>query len=191
MLRSRFINLFKQCRKAPVFVTRRCYGKMDFPEFEELANKTSLDIASEDSDLHHLYLRGYIVGGFKFTHTTVYGPVAILDSAVFGWNVVRPEAITAESLALFHLIHPKLDMVVIGTGDTFHPLPSSVYDEMKSHGVAIEVQRTAHACGIYNLLRTKGSQTIGAALIPITNAQNQNVKVLHQGRSNPKLGSRT
>ncbi|CAK8689224.1 unnamed protein product [Clavelina lepadiformis] len=153
---------------------------LHFEAFEDSVDKTTIELTSRTPDMHPLLLSGYGPRKFQFVNTIIAGPVAIIDNAVFRWKIEDAKDITASSLAMFYMIYPKLDIVVVGTGNKYHPISNKVIADMKSQGVAIEVQDTRHACGTYNLLKKERPELVGAALLPITEHVPV-TKMIHRG----------
>ena len=50
-------------------------------------DKTTVELGSKNQNKHPLTLTGYGVGKFRFANVSIRGPVAIVDRAVFKWNV--------------------------------------------------------------------------------------------------------
>ncbi|XP_025232212.1 NADH dehydrogenase [ubiquinone] 1 alpha subcomplex assembly factor 3 isoform X3 [Theropithecus gelada] len=73
--------------------------------------------------------------------------------------------ITEESFSLFWMLEPRIEIVVVGTGDRTERLQSQVLQAMRQRGIAVEVQDTPNACATFNFLCHEGRVT-GAALIP-------------------------
>ena len=61
-----------------------------------------------------------------------------------------------------------VDIIIVGTGNSYHSLRPEVLAEIKERGLSVEVQDTPHACGTFNVLRMYKAQQVAAALIPIT-----------------------
>lgn len=87
---------------------------------------------------------------------------------MFSWAVSNVEDITDESLSLFSLIEPKLDVVVLGIGDkrkdlTFYQklLPFS-----RKHKLNLEILPTDQACSTFNFLTSEGRYVAGAFIPP-------------------------
>ena len=73
-----------------------------------------------------------------------------------------------QSLALFTLLDPRLDILVIGHGLTSgerHPVDPKTILKMKSKGLNIEILTTENAISTYNYLVEEG-RLVAAALIP-------------------------
>uniref|UniRef100_A0A452VFN1 NADH dehydrogenase [ubiquinone] 1 alpha subcomplex assembly factor 3 n=1 Tax=Ursus maritimus TaxID=29073 RepID=A0A452VFN1_URSMA len=73
--------------------------------------------------------------------------------------------ITEESFSLFWLLEPRIEIVVVGTGDRTQRLQPQVLQALRRRGIAAEVQDTPNACATFNFLCHEGRVT-GAALIP-------------------------
>ncbi|XP_022353497.1 NADH dehydrogenase [ubiquinone] 1 alpha subcomplex assembly factor 3 isoform X1 [Enhydra lutris kenyoni] len=73
--------------------------------------------------------------------------------------------ITEESFSLFWLLEPRIEIVVVGTGDRTERLQPQVLQALRQRGIAVEVQDTPNACATFNFLCHEGRVT-GAALIP-------------------------
>ena len=78
------------------------------------------------------------------------------------------EDITEESLALFTILDPKLDVLIIGHGLTKvarNPVDPRTILKMRKKGLNIEVLTTENAISTYNFLVEEG-RVVAAALIP-------------------------
>lgn len=86
---------------------------------------------------------------------------------MFAWNVERVEDITEKSLCMFALLDPKIEILVLGTGDkNITPeFQTRIFRFMKKYNVNMEVLPTEAACATYNFLCSEG-RVCAAALIP-------------------------
>nr|XP_021150282.1 NADH dehydrogenase [ubiquinone] 1 alpha subcomplex assembly factor 3 [Columba livia] len=73
--------------------------------------------------------------------------------------------ITHDSLSLFRLLEPRIEILVLGTGDRVERLPPAVLKQMRVCGIAVEVQDTPNACATFNFL-TSEKRMAAAGLIP-------------------------
>jgi len=107
--------------------------------------------------------------GFRLAdNTKVLGPCILFPTAVLGWRVAGAHEINEQSLALFTLLDPKLDILVIGHGLTSgerHPVDPRTILKLKAQGLNIEVLTTENAISTYNYLVEEG-RLVAAALIP-------------------------
>lgn len=93
--------------------------------------------------------------------------MAIFPRTVLSWNVGHADDITAESLSLFAILEPKIDVLVIGVGDE-KITPSfsrKIMEYMKKYRINVEVLTTEQACTTFNFLNHEG-RVVGGALIP-------------------------
>ncbi|KAH0513427.1 NADH dehydrogenase [ubiquinone] 1 alpha subcomplex assembly factor 3 [Microtus ochrogaster] len=82
-------------------------------------------------------------------------------------NKVGPhQDITEERFSLFWMLEPRIEIVVVGTGNETERLHPQVLQAMRQRGIAVEVQDTPNACATFNFLCHEGRVT-GAALIPL------------------------
>ncbi|TNN85544.1 NADH dehydrogenase [ubiquinone] 1 alpha subcomplex assembly factor 3 [Liparis tanakae] len=73
--------------------------------------------------------------------------------------------ITEESVSLFHMIEPRIEIIVLGTGARIERIDPSVLALLKRKGIAVEVQDTPNACATFNILCSEG-RIAAAGLIP-------------------------
>ena len=89
------------------------------------------------------------------------------------WNVEGAEDITEESLSLFTILDPKIDVLVVGYGDNTpvkgnkkkFPVDPTIILKMRQKGVSMELLTTENAIATYNYLVEEG-RVVAAALIP-------------------------
>lgn len=110
-------------------------------------------------------ISGYLTNGFIIRGNAVFGSVALLPRGFFNWKVQMVGDIVPESFALFHLIEPKLELVVLGTGSSVERINPEITKFLKRKGISIEIQDTPNACATFNFMLDEG-RPAGAALIP-------------------------
>ncbi|XP_004704025.1 NADH dehydrogenase [ubiquinone] 1 alpha subcomplex assembly factor 3 [Echinops telfairi] len=134
------------------------------PADDELYQRTSISLLQRESP-NVMYIDSYNIRGFTINGNRVHGPCALLPHSVVQWNVGSHQDITEESLSLFWMLEPPIEIIVVGTGDRTERLPPEVLRGMRQRGIAVEVQDTPNACATFNFLCHEGRAT-GAALIP-------------------------
>ncbi|XP_028679895.2 NADH dehydrogenase [ubiquinone] 1 alpha subcomplex assembly factor 3 [Erpetoichthys calabaricus] len=134
------------------------------PSDDELYQKTTITILKRESP-EITFIESYSSYGFVINGDRVLGPCAVIPQAILQWNVGNYKDITEESLSLFHLIEPKLEILVLGTGDRVERIDPKILSFMRKKGVAVEVLDTPNACATFNFLTSERRLT-GAALIP-------------------------
>jgi len=104
---------------------------------------------------------GFRLNNGMFAH----GPIALFSRSVLSWRVQKAEDITPESLALFHMLSPKIDVLVIGYGDPGQKVPMETVMFMRSKRLYPEILPTEKAIAAFNFLNEEG-RNVAAALIP-------------------------
>ncbi|KAJ7317119.1 hypothetical protein JRQ81_003281 [Phrynocephalus forsythii] len=134
------------------------------PSDDELYQRTSIQRLERESH-QILFLETYNSWGFTISGCKVMGPCAVLPRAILQWNVGTHKDITAESLSLFRLLRPQIEILVLGTGTKVERLDPAVLKLMRQCGIAVEIQDTPNACATYNFLISERRST-AAGLIP-------------------------
>lgn len=134
------------------------------PADDELYQRTRISLLQNENPLP-VYIDSYSSRGFTVNGNRVFGPCALLPQTVVQWNVGSHQDITEESFSLFWMLEPRIEIVVVGTGNKTERLNSQVLQAMRQRGIAVEVQDTPNACATFNFLCHEGRVT-GAALIP-------------------------
>ncbi|EDV28978.1 uncharacterized protein TRIADDRAFT_52393 [Trichoplax adhaerens] len=137
--------------------------------------RTSLEVIAGSDQMP--IIKSYSSQGFSIGNIKIIGPAAILPKGFFLWKVritvfilreytvKRNENITARNLSLFPVLVPRIDILVIGTGNNLAVLHPDVLKYLRSNAIAVEVQDTPNACATFNFLLEEGRQ-VAAALIP-------------------------
>ncbi|XP_062979511.1 NADH dehydrogenase [ubiquinone] 1 alpha subcomplex assembly factor 3 [Elgaria multicarinata webbii] len=134
------------------------------PSDDEMYQRTSIQhLERESQDI--MFVEGYTNRGFTISGNKVVGPCAVLPRAILQWNVGMYQDISAESLTLFRLLEPRIEILVLGTGDKVQRLDPAVLRLMRQCGIAVEVQDTPNACATFNFL-TSERRVTAAGLIP-------------------------
>lgn len=83
------------------------------------------------------------------------------------WNVSNYEEINEQSLSLFCLLEPKVDVLVIGIGDqsVTPAFSKQIMKFMQKFAINVEVLNTEQACATFNFLNAEG-RMVAAAMIP-------------------------
>ncbi|KAL1497119.1 hypothetical protein ABEB36_008129 [Hypothenemus hampei] len=132
--------------------------------------KTSVHILNKDEDLA-LMIDGYSQVGFKLNNrVTVLGPMVIFPRSVLSWNINDINDVNDDSLSLFKVLVPKLDIIVLGTGDkvTERDVFASFRKFSKDHKISFEILPTETACATFNFLNAEGRNVVGALIPPQT-----------------------
>lgn len=83
------------------------------------------------------------------------------------WNIDNYEEINEKSLSLFCILEPKIDVLVIGSGDQVitPKFSATIMGFMRKYGINVELLPTEQACTTFNFLNGEG-RMVAAALIP-------------------------
>ena len=94
------------------------------------------------------------------------GPIAVLNGTVFSWNVGSANDINEETLSLFTVLYPVLDVLVLGleTKCEYNRI-REIKEILHKYNIKSEIAEVQQACGIYNFLANDG-RYVAAGLIP-------------------------
>ncbi|XP_042567505.1 NADH dehydrogenase [ubiquinone] 1 alpha subcomplex assembly factor 3 [Cyprinus carpio] len=134
------------------------------PADDELYQRTTVTLLQKEA-AGGAVIYSYSPRGFNISGNKVLGPCAVLPPAVLQWNVGHHTDITVESLSLFYLLEPRIEILVLGTGARTERLDPNVLDFLKKKGIAVEVQDTPNACATFNFLSSE-RRLAAAGLIP-------------------------
>jgi len=133
--------------------------------------KTTVSILNEEYAGVVNLIDSFAVDGFRLNdNTKILGPCIVFPTQVLVWKIDGPEDINEDSLALFPILDPKIDVLIIGYGDApkkgqKFPVDTSVIMKMRRKGVNCELLTTENAIATYNYLVEEG-RVVAAALIP-------------------------
>lgn len=104
----------------------------------------------------------------------------LVDGEVFNWrpweakgslNLTNKKGqfeLPPQAFALFDLIWPRPDLLIIGVGPSIMPLAPATRRHLAELGMRVEILDTRNAAAQFNLLATeRGVSDVAAALIPI------------------------
>ncbi|VDD74289.1 unnamed protein product [Mesocestoides corti] len=114
-----------------------------------------------------LFIVGYNEHGFMLSNgASVYGPMASFPQNAFSWNINSAKDINEDSLSLFRILCPEIEVLVIGKGGANEQIDHrGVLDLCWKHKLGAEILPTPIAIGIFNFLNSEG-RYVAAALIP-------------------------
>ncbi|KAG7477826.1 hypothetical protein MATL_G00073780 [Megalops atlanticus] len=134
------------------------------PSDDELYQRTTVSIMQKEGT-GGLLIHSYSPRGFNIDGNQVMGPCAVLPPSILQWNVGSYKDISVESMALFYMLEPRIEILVLGTGGRVERIDGKVIDFMRKKGIAVEVQDTPNACATFNFLVSERRIT-AAGLIP-------------------------
>ncbi|XP_054881821.1 NADH dehydrogenase [ubiquinone] 1 alpha subcomplex assembly factor 3 [Poeciliopsis prolifica] len=158
-------GLLSSSRSVPAFSSPfLCRGHRLGPSDDEIYQRTSVSIMKREENNGFL-IHNYSPMGFNIDGNRVLGPCAVIPPAILQWNVGSSEDITEESISLFHMLEPPIEILVLGTGRRVERVNPSVLALLKKKRIALEVQDTPNACATFNFL-TSERRLVAAGLIP-------------------------
>ena len=150
-----------------ITTTRSCVSDLSYSDSRAYKGhgKTVVNVLNRDvEDL--LLIDSYSRHGFRINSGLfIIGPAAFFPRTVFHWDIASHHGITPESLSLFWLLEPRVDILLIGTGDQGNMIPYETRRFLQSKKLNHEVLSTADACGQFNFLNAD-NRNVACALLP-------------------------
>ena len=103
---------------------------------------------------------------FRIAGRVHEGSVLVFPERTLSWPVREAAAVTSESLADVTAAGAAVDILVVGCGRDFQPLPAGLREGLKAAGVALEWMDTGAASRTFNVLLTE-DRAVAAALIAV------------------------
>ena len=132
---------------------------------DENFNSVSVNVLSRDVTniilIHTISKFGFRLNSGVFA----LGPIAVLPTSMYAWTVATHHDINIQSLSLFWLMEPQVDILVIGTGDKREAIDPEIRAFLQSKHISTEIEATQQACSTYNYLAYE-KRNVGVALIP-------------------------
>lgn len=159
------MNIIKNYMK-PIPVSRTFVTSKILTNNYEGDGKTTVTILNREHK-HLIMIDTYNNYGFRLNNGIfAFGPLAAFPRTILQWNVNTVEDLTAESLSLFCLLEPKIDILIIGTGDKIILPSKDVLKFLKSNKISAEILPTDQACSTFNFLNAEGRLVAGAFIPP-------------------------
>jgi uncharacterized protein len=110
-------------------------------------------------------IRGYGETSFQVNNVLVRQSVLLTPHAFLLWKARTFEDITIESLSVFELLYPGVEVVFIGCGERMpKPLPVEIQKHFRSRGIVIEATSSMNAAASFNILNGEGRNVCAALL---------------------------
>lgn len=113
-------------------------------------------------------IAAYGRGAFAFAGMQHEGSILATPAGVRGLAAGAVADLTPETLApLFDDLAAtpdSIEFVVFGTGERLAPLPASLRETLRGHGLRFEAMATGPALRVYNMMQAEGRR-VAAALI--------------------------
>ncbi|KAL8612749.1 hypothetical protein ACOMHN_033748 [Nucella lapillus] len=133
---------------------------------EEIKSTTVTMLSKEDDD--YLYVEAYSQIGFRLSNGfRIIGPCVLFPRSILHWGVGGTHELNGESLSLFSMLEPKLDILVLGVGDHGVKYDRNIIKYLRSNKINVEILPTDQACSTFNFLNAE-RRIVAAGLIPPT-----------------------
>ena len=100
---------------------------------------------------------GYGNNVFEINGVVVESSIVVLASSFFYWNCRTIEDISVEKLALFPVLYPKPEILLIGCGTVCNPLFNrDIINQMNNEGIVVEFLSSPIAASTFNVLNAEG-----------------------------------
>ncbi|KAJ8657051.1 hypothetical protein O0I10_007130 [Lichtheimia ornata] len=114
--------------------------------------------------------------GFVLSNNVqIRNPLVLLNGSAFLWQVPQDafqfdKPISLDAFKIFEVASPKPELVLLGTGKNFTPIPPSIREYFYKLGIQVDQMNTKHAAATYNVLAEEGRR-VAAALLPVESKQ--------------------
>jgi uncharacterized protein len=105
-------------------------------------------------------------GGFRFADMSHRGSVLALPGGIQAWPVEAAGEISPGHLAPILSERDDIEILLLGTGPGFQPLPNDAADILAKAGLNPDLMNTGAAVRTYNVLLSEG-RAVAAALIAV------------------------
>lgn len=111
-------------------------------------------------------IEAYGDDSFTLNGTRYEGSIAIMQDRVHHWQPKDYDAVSADDFDALFQADPLPEMVVIGCGQDFRPMPQEWRQRFRTANVPVEMMDTGAACRTYNILLGEGRR-VAALLIAV------------------------
>lgn len=94
------------------------------------------------------------------------GSHILFPESVTPWTATGIEDITLESLSAVIEKADEIDILIVGCGPEFLPIPDDLREGLKEHGIVLEWMDTGAGCRTFNVLQVE-ERSVAAALIAV------------------------
>ena len=109
-------------------------------------------------------ISAYGGGQFRVASTAYQGSIIALPDRVLESQLSFDDTFHIDMLQSVLNAADKIDLLVVGCGETFHAPPKDLRPTLKEHNIILEWMDTGAACRTFNVLLAEGRR-VAAALI--------------------------
>jgi len=114
------------------------------------------------SEVHYaeaVPIEGYGPGFFRIGGEVIEGGAIIHAEGARSWGGY-------DDLAPVLALVERVDVVLLGTGETMTPLPADFREPLEAAGIGVEPMASPSACRTYNVLVSEGRR-VAAVVLPV------------------------
>ena len=160
--------IFRKCSK---LIQYKYMNNICVNRFNNIQSRNITDIMgggdTGQGSSDRTFVRGYGDHAFQVNETLVRNSIILLPTSYFIWKTIKFDEINEESLSIFPLLFPTIEMVLIGCGETVpQRLCPNLVKKFRSYGIVLEIMNTNAAISTFNVLNGEG-RNVGAAVLQV------------------------
>lgn len=105
-------------------------------------------------------------GGFTVSGVRYAGSIIVHAEAMGAWPPATVDGLDPATIVPLAALAGRVDVLLIGTGATFRPVPPPLLAQLAGAGLKVEVMATPAACRTYNVLVAE-NRRVAAALLAL------------------------
>eukprot|EP01138_Halocafeteria_seosinensis_P015258 gb/GECG01015573.1/.p1 GENE.gb/GECG01015573.1/~~gb/GECG01015573.1/.p1 ORF type:complete len:185 (+),score=13.02 gb/GECG01015573.1/:1-555(+) len=147
---------FRSTACSPIQTIQACFKRHQSSLTEQDVSPT---IGENDTVIHGMDDFGYQVNGIYMR-----GSVLCFPNFTLLWDVGKVTEITPQNLSPILIVRPRIEMLLIGTGEEMKEVNPILFGHFARNGVAVEHMASKHAISTFNVLNQEG-RGVAAALL--------------------------
>lgn len=105
-------------------------------------------------------------GGFRFADMSHKGSLLCLPSGIYGWDVSKPEDLTADNFSKLFSEADEIEILLIGSGVDLLPIKAELRSKLRKAHISADPMATGAAVRTYNVLVAEG-RAVAAAFLAV------------------------
>lgn len=94
------------------------------------------------------------------------GSLLCLPSGIYGWDVSKPEDLTADSFERLFIESDDIEILLVGSGLDLLPIKSDLRTKLRNSNISADPMATGAAVRTYNVLIAEG-RAVAAAFLAV------------------------
>ena len=112
-------------------------------------------------------VQAYQSSGFTVAGLRYQGSILVLPDRTAGWPVEQFDQVNEESFLPLLTMQAPPDVLIFGTGKTFHMIEPRLRQRLREQGIVVECMATAAACRTFNVLLVEDRKVAAALIAPV------------------------